>query len=209
MAIELDPIRVSRLQNTANQIGDTDSGEAIFAGLYAAGRLRDIKEDPTKWGSSSRASEGTIIWGTGLMGPQLLEDVMFGNVDEPFAKTHRLLHEMGHLTMIQSNEKVVGKAFDLYETLDIIRAKNTRILGLSAIASRFYTQNRAPHEDAAELFGMLTHDEDRYRAYMRFMKNDSPGMITEKARHGVATISSSEAQLLDRQLRSVHEEMLL
>lgn len=208
MNIETDSARVARLQNAANRIGDTDSGEDVLGGLYAAGRLRDIQEDPTTWMSRSRATEGKIWWGTGAEGPQGLHDRYYGQITEEFAKTHRLLHEMGHLAMIQPNTLVVGEAFDFYETLDKIRARNAHKLGLSALAS-IYGQERKPHEDAAELFGMLTHDENRYRAYMQFVQNESPGAVRLKANHGIATVSASDAHLLDYQLRTVHEQTLL
>lgn len=210
MSIETDPARVARLQSAADKIGNTDTGENVLGGLYAVGRLRDIQEDPATWDSSSRASEGKIRWGIGAEGSWRLENIYYGQgITEEFAKTHRLLHEMGHLAMILPNSLVVGKAFDFYETLGRIRAKNAHRLGLSALASYHYGQERKPHEDAAELFGMLTHDENRYRAYMQFAQNESPGAVSLKANHGVATISDSDARLLDYQLRTVHEETLL
>lgn len=207
MNIETNPAKIARMQNVADRIGGTDTGADVLAGLYAKGRLRDIEENPNTWVSKSRPSEGRIWWGTGDMGPQSLHDMHYGQVDENFARTHRLLHEMGHLAIIQPNGSVVGEAYDLYETLDNIRTRNVRNLGMSAIAAHAtYSRNMKPHEDAADLFGMLTQNENRYRAFMQFVQNDSPGIVKLKANHGIATISNHDAQLLDHRLRTVHHQ---
>lgn len=213
MSIETNPAKFARLQDAADQIGATDTGENVFGGLYATGRLRDIQEDPTTWQSSSSAARGTIQWGIGAEGHWRLDNIYFGQVDEEFAKTHRLLHELGHLSMLRSSGPdsgtAIGKAFDFYETLKNIRSRNDYRLGLSALASIHYGQEMKPHEDAAELFGMLAHNESRYRAYMQFVQNENPRVVRLKANHGIATVSASDARLLDYQLRVVHEETLL
>lgn len=201
---------IARLQDAADQIVDTDSGEQVFKYLFTHGRLRDIEQKSNTWMSQSFADQARIEWGTGSQGDELRNQLYFGEVDEEFAKKHRLLHEMGHLAMIDPDKMVRGASFDLSESMRRIREYSRTGLGMTALGSSSLYSGRLEvmrhHEDAAELFGMLTHNEERYRRFMNFVQDDRPGAVQEKNKHGIVTLSRENARVVNRQVRIVHEQ---
>lgn len=209
--IETDPAKVARLQQAGEQLSGTSSGEDVFGGLYASGRLRDIEVNPAGWVSRSNAIKGKVFWGVGPQGQQLIDKLLFGPTSEQQANQHRLLHELGHLAIIDRDGRVRGRNLEFIELLDNIRSRSGGKLGLSAIAlvSPSSHLNRSvdmkPHEDAADLFAILTRDEERYKSYLRYLQKDQPSVVEKKTSYGIATISPADARSVDRQLRAIHE----
>ena len=183
----------------------------MFKGLFRAGRLRDIEEIYSTWISESRAEEGWVQWGKGPLGNEPLNRLHYnpdGLVTEQFASTHRLLHELGHLSMIDPDRMVRGDALLLAEAMQAVRAKTRSRPGMSAVGSWVsYATHRKPHEDAADLFGMLTHSEAIYVNYMQFLQNDREWAVVVKSRNGVATIGNRTAHTVDYLLRRVHDRI--